>query len=146
MKLPLSSLVLVFVLVGCAGQRSAPPVAIGPHSTPTKNATLVAGRRGEYVALLPKGTLTLVLQSNADAGYHWKLAEPLNPSILHLEKRSTPDLPAIALPPAGATTPKAEQWVFRGVGPGTQKVRMIYSRPDQPLSEAIAYDFTVNAE
>jgi predicted secreted protein len=146
MKLTLSSLVLALVLVGCAGRRTVSPVALGPHSIPAKSVTMVAGKKGEYVALSPKGTLSLELQSNTAAGYRWKLAEPLNPAVLTLVTRPNEALPPLALPPTGPTKPNAEMWVFKAVGPGTQKVRMIYSRPDQPLSESVPYDFTVNAE
>ena len=145
MKIMLSSLFLALVLTGCATKRQA-PVALGPSSLPQKNATLTAGRRGAYVALLPKGTLTLELQSNASAGYRWKLAQPLDPNVLQLVSPAANQPPPIALPPATVTAPQPEKWLFKAVGPGTAKVRMIYSRPDKPLNESVTYDFTVNAE
>jgi len=121
-------------------------VALGPGSTiPQKQATLVAGRSGAYVALLPKGTLTLELESNPGAGYQWKLAKPLDESVLKLVSGPAV-LPPIALALIDTAKPTTEKWVFQSVGPGTSKVRMIYSRSDQPLREDVAYDFTVNAE
>jgi|GEM_PF-6579389 len=146
MKNLLLSLVAVG-LVGCSSTRSTvQPVALGPGSTiPQKEATLVAGRSGAYVALQPRGTLTVDLQSNPGAGYRWKLVKPLDESVLKLVSGQKA-LPPIALAPAGLSLPQPEKWVFQAVGPGTQKVRMIYARPDRPLNESVTYDFTVNAE
>lgn len=147
MRISFCSLLLVVALSSCAKQASVNPVALGPSSSvPQKNATLVAGRSGVYVALKPKGTLTLEIQSNTAAGYHWKLARPLAAGVLQLVSSGGSDLPPIALPPETVSTPQAEKWVFKAVGPGTEKVRLIYSRPDRPLDETVAYEFTVNAE
>jgi len=145
MKLTISALLVALLFTACATKRQ-PPVALGPIA-PQKNATLIAGRSGAYVALKPNGTLTLELQSNASAGYHWKLAKPLDPNVLQIVPSGAAQPPPIALPPATVTTaPQPEKWVFNAVGPGTAKVRMIYSRPNQPLNDAATYDFTVNAE
>ncbi len=135
---------LPIALAACSFTRTT--TTASSSSAPQKDATLVARRSGAYVALQPKGTLTLQLQSNPSAGYQWKLARPLDPNVLALASSPKAALPPIALPPAGLTVPQDEKWVFKAVQPGTTKVRMIYSRPDRPLSEAVTYEFTVNAE
>ena len=146
MKTTLSFLLLALLLAGCATNRpKAPPVALGPHSTPEKAVTIKSRERGTFVALKSNGTVTVDLESNTSAGYRWKLARPLDPSVLALVS-STGSLPPIALAPDNLTRPQPEQWVFKAVGPGTTKVHLIYSRPDQPLNEAVTYDFTVSAE
>ncbi|MGB8168494.1 MAG: protease inhibitor I42 family protein [Chthoniobacteraceae bacterium] len=141
----LRSLLLIAAFAGCTTTKPK-PVALGPNSIPQKSVTLTARDRGTYVALQPKGTLTVSLESNSSAGYHWKLAQPLDSAVLQLASASGNQLPPVALAPEGLTKPQLEQWVFKGAGPGTQKVRLIYQRPDQPLAEAVTYDFTVNVE
>lgn len=147
MKTTLSAVFLAVVFTNCTTtQPKAPPVALGPYSTPQKNVTITSRDRGTYVALQPKGTLTVALDSNTRAGYRWKLAQPVDPSILSVTAPAGSQLPPIALPPDTLTQPQAEQWIFKSVGPGTAKVRMIYARPNEPLNETASYDFTVNAE
>ena len=147
MKMMFCSLVAFNVLVGCTTTRSkAPGIALGPNSLPQKAVTITGRDRGTYVALKPKGTLTVALESNKSAGYHWKLAQPLDTSVLKLVSPNGNELPPIALAPDNVTRTTPEQWVFTAVGPGTAKVRMIYLRSDRPLDEAVTYDFTVNAE
>ena len=145
MKTTLCSLLLVAAWAGCSTSRPS-PVATGPSSVPTSSVTITGRERGAFVALKPKGTLTVALEANKSAGYYWKLAQPLDPAILQLVSSNGNELPPIALAPDNVTTLQPEQWVFKAVGPGTAKVRMIYSRPDQALNRAVTYDFTVNAE
>ncbi len=144
MKILLLSVVAVG-LAACSTTRP-PALALGPGSdVPQKDATLIAGRKGAFVALQPRGTLTVNLQSNTAAGYQWKLAEPIDERVLKLV--SSPSvLPPIALAPVGPSSPQDEKWVFKAVGPGTVKVRMMYARPDRTLRDTVFYDFTVNAE
>lgn len=147
MKSLLSFLVLALLSAGCANSRpKAPAIALGPHSTPEKAVTITSRERGTFVALKPKGVVTVELESNRSAGYHWKLAQPLDAGVLELVSPTPNPLPPIALPPENVTRPQAEKWVFKAVGPGTTKVRLIYSRLDQPLKDAVFYNFTVNAE
>jgi predicted secreted protein len=152
MKKTLSALLLVLVLSACSTTQPTPaPVALGPGSTtpnslPQKAVTITDRDRGAFVALSPRGTLTVSLEANTAAGYQWKLARPLDPSVLELVSSGGSELPPVALPPGGISKPQAQQWVFKAVGPGTAKVRLIYSRPDQPLDSSVSYDFTVNAE
>jgi predicted secreted protein len=150
MKMTFLSFVSVVVLSGCATASGpkAPPVALGPYSTPQKNVTITSRDRGTYVALQPKGTLTVALNSNSSGGYRWKIISPVDPAVLKVIPPAAADnaLPPIALAPASLTKAEAEQWTFKAVGPGTARVRMIYSRPNQPLNEAATFDFTVNAE
>jgi predicted secreted protein len=147
MKTTLSSLLLVASLAGCTHTRpKAPAVALGPYSTPQKAVTVSDRDRGSYVALEKKGTLTLSLEANTSAGYQWKFAQPIDPNVLKVVSTPANQLPAIALPPEGPTKPLAQQWVFQAVGPGTTKLRMIYSRPDRPLDDTATYTLTINAE
>lgn len=150
MKHSLSAISVALLFCACSSvPRGTPPrVALGParDTAPQKAATLVAGRRGEFVALAAKGTLTLEIQANTQAGYRWKLAEPVNPSVLEVVPPPKVALEPVALPPNGVSQPEKEMWTFKAVGPGTVKVRMIYSNPNLPLSQTTAYDFTVNAE
>jgi predicted secreted protein len=121
-------------------------VALGPNSVPQKSVTITDRDHIKYVELLPKGTLTVSLETNSAAGYQWKLAKPLDPNVLKVIPPNANQLAPIALPPDNLSTVTSENWVFKAVGPGTAKVRMIYSRTDAPLNEAVTYDFTVNAE
>jgi predicted secreted protein len=147
MKATLFPLLFLVLFAGCTTTRpKVPAVAFGPNSTPQKSVTITSRERGTFVALLPKGTVTVALESNIGAGYHWKLARPLDSAVLKLVSAGGNQLPPVALPPDHLTTPVPEQWVFKAVGPGTAKVRLIYSRPDAPLDESVTYDFTVNAE
>jgi predicted secreted protein len=147
MKTTLSFLFLAVVFTGCAVSRTkVPAVALGPSSLPQKSVTITGRERGAFVALKPNGSVTVALESNASAGYHWRLAQPLDSAVLKLVSGPADQLPPIALPPDGVTKPTPEQWVFKAVGPGTAKVRMIYARPDAPLDQEVTYDFTVNAE
>jgi predicted secreted protein len=147
MKMTFCSIIALAALAGCTTTRSkAPAVALGPNSIPQSSITITARDRGTYVALKPKGTLTVALDSNTGAGYQWKLAQPIDASILKIVAPKTNPLPPVELEPDNLTRPIPEQWVFKAVGPGTAKVHMIYSRPDQSLDEAVTYDFTVNAE
>ena len=85
MKKTICSLAALTLLVACTATRTkAPGIALGPNSGPQKAVTITGRDRGKYVALQPKGTLTVELEANTSAGYHWKLARPLDSSILQL--------------------------------------------------------------
>lgn len=141
------ALLLALIFAGCAGTPSKTRGLVqGRSSTPQKAVTLNGRDRGTFVALKANGTVTVAFESNRSAGYEWKLAQPLNTSVLSLVSPTGDRLSPIALPPDGLTSTQPEQWVFKAVGPGTAKVRMVYARPDRPLNEAVAYDFTVVAE
>lgn len=132
-------------LAGCTATGPA-PVALGPNSLRQSAATLTGRDRGAFVSLKPKGTLTVDLEANTGAGYRWKLAQPVDPAVLEVVPGSSAPLPPVALAPNQVTRPHPDRWIFKAVGPGTAKVRMIYERPDQRLSEAVIFEFTVNAE
>ena len=115
-----------------------PPSAAGP-----KTVTITGRDRNAFVTLAPNGTLSVQLETAV--GYHWKLARPLDPNVLAATPGSN-SLAPVALAPQGHMPPTQETWVFKAVGPGTAKVRLIYSNPNRPLDEAVPFDFTVNAE
>ncbi len=148
MKTTLFSLFLVAAFAGCTSNNNSRPqaVAYGPNSIPQKAVTITGRDRGTFVALSPKGTVTVELEANTSAGYHWKLAQPLDGGVLQLVSANGTGLPPIALAPDTLTRPQPELWVFKAVGAGTQKVRLVYSRSDKPLNESVTFDFTVNAE
>jgi hypothetical protein len=140
MKTTLSLLFAALVFAGCTTTSRVPAVALGP---PEKTVVLTAKDRGRMVSLLPNGTITVDLNAN---GGQWRLASRLDPAILEMTAGEAVKLPPVALPPVGAALPQPHQLVFKSVGPGTTRVRLVYSRPNQPLTESVYYDFTVNAE
>ncbi|MEA3210925.1 MAG: hypothetical protein QOE70_3982 [Chthoniobacter sp.] len=149
--------------------RSLQPVALGASD---QNVTLLPNQRKAYVALRENRTVTVPLEVNERAGYSWELADRLDEKVLKLVSPDAQTLAPVALSPdsaAGSTlvprqwvykappvwqgegkkpvsAPVPQQWVFKAVGPGTAKVRMRYTRLNQPLSEAIFREFTVNVE
>jgi predicted secreted protein len=163
MKTSLSAFLLAVFLASCTNTQTAstqpklPPVAVGPSSTTSstaarstppsaagqKTVTLTGRDRNAFVTLAPNGTLSVQLETAA--GYRWKLASPLDPSVL-VATPGANSLAPVALAPQGPMPPTQETWVFKAVGPGTAKVRMIYSNPARPFGEAVPFDFTVNAE
>ena len=143
LKSPLLLSLAALFFAGCSTTNRMPAVALGP---PEKAVVLSAKDRNKFVSLLPDGIITLNLDANTSAGYRWRLAGPPDAAVLSVTAADTNQLPAIALPPEGATKPEPQQWTFKSVGPGTTKVRLVYSRPNQPLNESAVYEFTVNAE
>jgi predicted secreted protein len=147
MKKTFCSVLLVAAFAGCTTTIKPQPLALGPYSVPQKNVTITDRDRGAYVALKPKGTLTVQLEANTGAGYRWKLARPFDSNVLQRVSPAEEPLPPIALAPTNINTrPQPEQWVFKAVGPGTSTVRLVYSRFDRPLADDLTFEFTVNAE
>jgi predicted secreted protein len=89
-----------------------------------KGSTLTEVDDGAVVDLHVGQVLTVVLDSNHDAGLNWTMAKPTAAVIVPEGK------PVYATKPAksGTDAPGTETWHFRAAKPGEQTVRLEYQR------------------
>jgi predicted secreted protein len=122
---------VAFSMAGCSVTKRN--VAVDGFSTlPQKNARLVAGRSGAYVALKKGGTLTLVLDSPSNG--RWNLAPQID------KKRNV--LEVVSRGGGGNT----QEWKFKAIGRGAEEVRMVYERPWSQGTDPVHYDLLVVAD
>ena len=110
-----------------AGKSSAASTAEtskGGSQVHAKGSTLTEADDGAVVDLHVGQILTVVLDSNHDAGLSWTMAQPTAAVIVPEGKPSYATKPAKSADDATGT----ETWHFRAAKPGEQTVRLEYQR------------------
>jgi predicted secreted protein len=117
-----------FLLLGCGPD--APP----PRPRPGYRDT------SQPIAVKPGQEFEIVVPSNATTGYHWRLKEPMNPSVgsfLATEYLGDPN------PKQMTGVGGTEYWAFKALKVGTTKVVLRYSRTDRDSEDVDLRTFTV---
>src|ERR1700690_1975890 len=116
-----------FLLLGCGPD--APP----PRPRPGYRDA------SRPIAVKPGQEFELVVSSNATTGYHWRLKEPMDPSVGSF----------LATEYVGDPNPKqftgvggTEYWAFKAVNVGTAEIVLRYSRTERDPEDADVRTFT----
>jgi predicted secreted protein len=115
----------ILVFVGALLCLSLPPTWAGEGSLVPDEASIPgAPTETRLVTAAPGRTVSVSLDSNPSTGYRWRLAGPLNESIVKLAG-SHYKPPVRQIPGAGGT----ETWRFNAVGRGKTSIVLEYVRP-----------------
>ncbi len=119
MKKLLVSLCMTIVLAACAGKAAEPETEDLVFSDVAKNLEAVAGNE-----------FKIVIPSNPSTGYHWKLGDELDESIVEfVSKDYSP--PTSLVPGSGGQ----DVWLFKAMNPGETHITLWYYSPSNELAE-----------
>lgn len=110
-------LALMVLFLACAGVSCHAVIAVASPSQPSAGTS-------QHKEIHVGEELRITLESNRSTGYQWKLAKPLNQTVIKLV-HSRYIGPAKQIPGAGGT----EEWIFTGVGVGKTEIHLEYVRP-----------------
>jgi predicted secreted protein len=90
------------------------------------------------VGLRPGGSVVVQLPSDAPGGYMWRVADPLDPSVLKLASTG------YRLPLGGGEQPGRAVLTFEAVGPGSVTVHLSYGPQEDPDDVVREFSFVVS--
>jgi len=124
---------------GLAAVAEGPGDATTETSVPAAHdAVVTEAQKGSTVSVANQGTVTVTLEAARADGYHWRLAEIPDSSVLKLVSQDY-------TPPASGQGRGEEKWVFQAVGPGDVNVKMWYgSTRESALGGNPGFDFVAS--
>lgn len=107
-----------------SAELDTPSASVTP-AAPVQPASGSAQQTADSITLAPGEEFTITLDSNRTTGYSWRLAQPLDESLVALVGSDYTPSGAGGLAGAGGT----EVWTFHALAPGQTTIALEYVRP-----------------